>query len=222
VRPRAAAVVQHVGVVASGFFERIGQDRQAVEGTIGVYAGRERDGRFGSPRWGRTNFSVRSRDVTKQGEVSSSGGFIRKQWRFTRCDFNIERGGPAHVLRCRGLHRPKHSLESATGRGVTNCSQLLPMTAKGRFRFSSVGEQFHCVERIRDHLLVFPGLQHSATRRHEQPLLPGGLCHHESEQVVGRVLQPLLFRHRLSSGVEPHPPAPSPCMERGCSTCHRC
>jgi len=43
-------VGQHVGVVAPRFFQRIGQDWQAVEGAISVDAGGQGDGGFGSPK----------------------------------------------------------------------------------------------------------------------------------------------------------------------------
>ena len=36
VRPRPAAVAEYLGAVTPGVLERVGQDRQAVEGTVGV------------------------------------------------------------------------------------------------------------------------------------------------------------------------------------------
>jgi len=42
-------VCQHVGVIATRFFECIGENRQAVERPLGVDAGRERNGGFGAP-----------------------------------------------------------------------------------------------------------------------------------------------------------------------------
>jgi hypothetical protein len=38
VRPLTAAVAEHVGVVAPGVLEGVGEDRQPVEGTVGVDA----------------------------------------------------------------------------------------------------------------------------------------------------------------------------------------
>ena len=35
--PTAAAMSQNVGIGAAGIFQGIGQDRQAVEGAVGVY-----------------------------------------------------------------------------------------------------------------------------------------------------------------------------------------
>ena len=48
-RPALVAVGEDVGVVAPGILQRIGQDRQAVEGTVGVDAPGELDDRGGEP-----------------------------------------------------------------------------------------------------------------------------------------------------------------------------
>jgi hypothetical protein len=47
---RLPAVVQDVGVVASGVLERIGQDRHPVECSLSVDAFSQSDGGFGTPR----------------------------------------------------------------------------------------------------------------------------------------------------------------------------
>ena len=47
---KATEVIQHVEVIATSFFERIGENGQAVEGTLFVNASRERNGGFRPPR----------------------------------------------------------------------------------------------------------------------------------------------------------------------------
>src|SRR5262249_23251480 len=49
VRPRPAAVLQHIGVVAARILQRVGEDRQPVEGAVSVGALGERDDGGGKP-----------------------------------------------------------------------------------------------------------------------------------------------------------------------------
>src|SRR5262249_38292550 len=50
VSTRLAAVDEEIGIVATGFFEGIGQDRHRLEVSVQVHLRRDPDGIFGAPR----------------------------------------------------------------------------------------------------------------------------------------------------------------------------
>jgi len=71
-RAGTAEVIQHIGVVAARFFERIRENGQAVESTLFVDARRERDSGFGPPRR-----SERDRPKWIAEDAADKGGLNR-------------------------------------------------------------------------------------------------------------------------------------------------
>src|SRR5947208_2425949 len=70
-----AAVVQHVGVRAPRVFKRVGQDRQALEGSLGRDRLRQTHDRAGQPGGGEAlGAEGVAEDVAEQHHEGSAGG----------------------------------------------------------------------------------------------------------------------------------------------------